>query len=71
MFLIGNGWMRVVLSYNGMPVGYRMEQEFKEIDLLGLSMVMYCCTWGDEGRRAEKKHDRRNTLQSLSELHVH
>ena len=32
MFLIGNGWMRVVVSYNGMPVGYRMEQEFKEID---------------------------------------
>ena len=35
--------------------GHRMEQEFTEIDWHGLSMVIYCCTLGDEGRRAEKK----------------
>ena len=35
--------------------GHRMEQEFTEIDWHGLSIVIYCCTLGDEGRRAEKK----------------
>ena len=40
MFLIGNGWMRVVLSYNGMPVGYQMEQAFQGIGLAGISLAL-------------------------------
>ena len=40
MFLIGNGWMRVVLSYNGMPVGYQMEQAFQGIELAGISPAL-------------------------------
>ena len=40
MSLIGNGWMRVVLSYNGMPVGYQMEQAFQGIELAGISPAL-------------------------------